>query len=57
MNNDHFVISRLLHIPLIYKHVHKLHHEWTAPIGIEAVYAHPFEYVFSNLHDRSLSPG
>lgn len=49
MNNDHFVISRLLHIPLIHKHVHKLHHEWTAPIGIEAVYAHPFEYVFSNL--------
>lgn len=42
-------VGRLLHHPYLYKHVHKLHHEWTAPIGIVAIYAHPVEYLTSNL--------
>ncbi|KAH0629874.1 hypothetical protein JD844_012325, partial [Phrynosoma platyrhinos] len=40
---------RLVHHPFLYKHIHKKHHEWTAPIGIVSVYAHPVEHVVSNM--------
>lgn len=33
----------------MYSRVHKLHHTWTAPISVVAIYAHPFEHVVSNL--------
>ncbi|XP_054834091.1 fatty acid hydroxylase domain-containing protein 2 [Eublepharis macularius] len=40
---------RLVHHPLLYKHIHKKHHEWTAPVGIVSLYAHPVEHVISNM--------
>lgn len=40
---------RLLHHPRLYRHVHKRHHEWTAPIAITAVYCHPVEHALCNL--------
>ena len=40
---------RLLHIPFIYKNVHKLHHSYTSPIAIATLYVHPIEYIISNI--------
>ncbi|XP_011663545.1 fatty acid hydroxylase domain-containing protein 2 isoform X2 [Strongylocentrotus purpuratus] len=39
---------RLLHHPFLYKNVHKMHHEWTAPIGLVTMYAHPVENLLAN---------
>merc|ERR1711916_373769 len=36
---------RALHWGPLYKHVHKMHHEYQAPFGIVAEYAHPVETV------------
>ena len=34
---------RALHTPVLYKHIHKLHHKYSAPFGLAAEYAHPAE--------------
>lgn len=40
---------RMLHYKWFYKHVHKVHHEWTASIAIIALYSHPVEHLIVNL--------
>ncbi|KAI8920092.1 hypothetical protein DFJ77DRAFT_507425 [Powellomyces hirtus] len=39
----HYFVHRLMHHPSLYKHVHKVHHEFQAPFGITAEHAHPIE--------------
>ena len=39
----------LFHTPLLYKWIHKQHHDWIAPIGCACIYAHPIEHICSNL--------
>eukprot|EP01136_Pigoraptor_vietnamica_P029353 Opistho-1_new@87445 len=33
-----------------------MHHEWTAPIGISALYCHPLEFFLSNLFPIIIGP-
>ncbi|KNE55368.1 hypothetical protein AMAG_01268 [Allomyces macrogynus ATCC 38327] len=47
---------RLFHWAPLYKAVHKQHHEFTAPIGLAATYAHPVEHALSNLGPVLLGP-
>nr|KAF6446710.1 fatty acid hydroxylase domain containing 2 [Rousettus aegyptiacus] len=47
---------RLLHHPTFYKKIHKKHHEWTAPIGVISLYAHPVEHVVSNMLPAIVGP-
>jgi methylsterol monooxygenase len=38
-----------MHWPPFYKKVHKVHHEYAAPFGIAAEYAHPIETMILGL--------
>ncbi|KAJ2005810.1 C-4 sterol methyl oxidase [Coemansia thaxteri] len=39
----HYWAHRMFHHGLLYRRIHKVHHEHTAPFGIAAEYAHPIE--------------
>jgi methylsterol monooxygenase len=39
----HYWFHRALHTPILYKKVHKLHHQYSAPFGLAAEYASPIE--------------
>ncbi|KAJ3565519.1 hypothetical protein NP233_g7580 [Leucocoprinus birnbaumii] len=39
----HFLAHQALHTGILYKHIHKLHHKYSAPFGLAAEYAHPAE--------------
>lgn len=41
----HYWLHRLLHHKRLYKYVHKVHHNFQAPFGMVAEYAHPVETV------------
>ncbi|GCB65937.1 hypothetical protein scyTo_0010031 [Scyliorhinus torazame] len=47
---------RLFHHPVLYKYIHKKHHEWTAPIGVVSLYCHPVEHVMSNMLPPMVGP-
>ncbi|KAL6466886.1 hypothetical protein MHYP_G00246900 [Metynnis hypsauchen] len=41
----HYFLHRALHHRRIYKYIHKVHHEFTSPFGMQAEYAHPLETI------------
>lgn len=44
-----FYSHRLFHSKKLYARIHRTHHVFTAPIALSAQYAHPVEFVVSNL--------
>jgi len=51
-----YFTHRLLHVPYLYKTVHKVHHRFKAPCAMAAVYAHPIEFIFGNVAGVGLGP-
>ncbi|XP_065331653.1 fatty acid hydroxylase domain-containing protein 2-like [Cloeon dipterum] len=47
---------RLLHHGLLYKMIHKRHHQWTAPIAVIAIDCHPVEHVLANVGPVLVGP-
>lgn len=39
----HYWMHRALHTPFLYRNVHKIHHQYSAPFGMAAEYASPIE--------------
>ena len=44
-----YIAHRFMHIPILYKWSHKLHHTYKEPIGMEALYLHWFDLYFGNI--------
>lgn len=51
-----YYVHRALHLKLIYKYVHKQHHEYTSPLSLLAAYANPIEHVFSTMLPSIVGP-
>ena len=51
-----YVLHRALHDLRWYKYVHKIHHEFKAPIGLAAEYAHIVELILSNIIPGAIGP-
>ncbi|KAI9294182.1 sterol desaturase [Neoconidiobolus thromboides FSU 785] len=45
----HYWLHRAMHYGPFYKYIHKVHHEYSAPFGIAAEYAHPIEVALLGL--------
>ncbi|CAE7545443.1 FAXDC2 [Symbiodinium microadriaticum] len=45
-----------MHLPQYYGPYHKQHHEFTAPVGVACIYAHPIEHILCNLSPIVLGP-
>ena len=43
-----YAVHRALHDPRVFRLVHRMHHEWRAPIVLASEHAHVLEYVISN---------
>jgi sterol desaturase/sphingolipid hydroxylase (fatty acid hydroxylase superfamily) len=51
-----YILHRILHIPIFYKHIHKLHHYWKKPYAMSGLACHPLEFTFVNVGSVAITP-
>ena len=51
-----FTFHRINHYRLPYRYIHKKHHEYKTSIGMTAEYAHPCEYLITNVAAAAVGP-
>jgi len=52
-----FYVHRLFHQnKKLYAMIHKLHHTWTSPVALTAIYCHPLELIVSNTLPGLIGP-
>ena len=51
-----FSIHYLFHKPYLYGKIHKIHHEWVAPIACSGNYNHPLEHALINMLPAVIGP-
>ena len=47
---------RFLHMKWIYPHIHKMHHTHSSTVSIASEYAHPLEFMLSNILPTTVGP-
>jgi len=45
-----------MHTPWAFQHIHRYHHEFTSPIALSTAYAHPVEFLLSNMLPVCIGP-
>lgn len=51
-----YILHWALHQRVWYKRIHKVHHEFKAPLGLCSEYAHPVELILSNVVPGAIGP-
>lgn len=47
---------RIMHQPWLYQNIHRIHHQWTYPMAIRTIYAHPVEHLIVNTGSILIGP-